>query len=119
MDAVSATLQAGRLPVIVQSAAPPAAPEGFTLGSVYPNPANPGTNIAYEVPQQGHLTLSIFNLLGQEIIRLVDGVKTPGRYSVWWDGVNSSGLSVASGVYLYQLTNDSGYAQTKRLTLLK
>ena len=75
IDAVSATLQAGRLPVIVQSAVPPSAPDGFTLGSAYPNPANPGTTIAYDVPQQGHLTLSIFNLLGQEIIRLVDGVK--------------------------------------------
>ncbi len=117
-DAVAATLLAGRLPVAV-SASSAASPSIFALGDAFPNPSNPATTISYEVAQPGVITLSVYNLLGQEVTRLVDGAHTPGRYTVQWDGTNSKGLVVASGVYLYRLTGANGYTETKRLTLLK
>lgn len=118
IDAVAASVLAGRLPVVVSasSATPPSA---FALGDAFPNPSNPATTIAYEVAQPGVITLSVYNLLGQEVARLADGTRTPGPYTVQWAGVNSRGQGVASGVYLYRLTGVNGFTQTKRLTLLK
>lgn len=118
IDAVAASVLAGRLPVVV-SASSAAAPSTFALGDAFPNPSNPATTIAYEIAQPGVITLSVYNLLGQEVVRLVDGTRTPGRYTVQWAGVNSRGQGVASGVYLYRLTGVNGFTQTKRLTLLK
>ena len=94
-------------------------PGNFALMTATPNPFNPSTTIAYETPQQTHITLTVYNLLGQEVIRLVDEVKAGGRYSVTWNGQNAHGLSVASGVYLYRLTSAAGSSEMKRMTLLK
>jgi|GEM_PF-647772 len=58
----------------------PSLPGTFSLGGNYPNPFNPSTVISYDVPQQTHLTLTVYNLLGQEVVRLVDSVVSPGRY---------------------------------------
>jgi flagellar hook assembly protein FlgD len=79
---------------------------------------NPTTATAYEVPQQTHITLTIYNLLGQEVMRLIDGMKAAGRYEVVWHGVNSRSAGVASEVYLYRIVSGSGYTDTKRMTLL-
>ena len=68
---------------------------------------------------QTHVTLTIYNLLGQEVVRLVDQVQAAGRYEAVWHGVNSRGAGVASGVYLYRIVSGSGYTDTKRMTLLK
>jgi Tol biopolymer transport system component len=96
-----------------------AVPTAFALHAARPNPFNPSTQIAYEVPAQAHITLIVYNLLGQEVARLVDGVKSPGRYEVTWDGRNAQGVGVASGVYVYRMTSSTGYSQTKRMTMLK
>ena len=80
---------------------------------------NPSTTIAYEVPEQTHLTLTIYNLLGQEVVRLIDQVQAAGRYEAVWHGVNSRGAGVSSGIYLYRIVSGSGYTDTKRMTLLK
>ncbi|MBI4552998.1 MAG: T9SS type A sorting domain-containing protein, partial [Candidatus Latescibacteria bacterium] len=94
-------------------------PTAFALKANRPNPFNPTTRIAYEVPQRAQITLAVYNLLGQEVVRLVEGVQTPGRYVVTWDGRNAQGQSIASGVYLYRLTTSAGFSQTHRMTLLK
>jgi len=94
-------------------------PTAFSLSTATPNPFNPSTTIAYEVPEQTHVTLTIYNLLGQEVVRLMDQVQAAGRYEVAWHGVNSRGAGVASGVYLYRIVSGSGYVDTKRMTLLK
>jgi Tol biopolymer transport system component len=96
-----------------------ALPRAFTLHTARPNPFNPSTQIAYEVPVQAHIQLVVYNLLGQEVGRLVDGVKTPGRYQVTWDGRNTRGQTVASGVYVYRMTSSTGFVQTRRMTLVK
>ena len=94
-------------------------PTAFALRNNAPNPFNPTTTISYEVPQQAHIQLVIYNILGQEVIRLVDEVKSAGRYTVVWDAHNSLGRAVTSGIYLYRLSSSNGFSDAKRMTLLK
>lgn len=118
---VAADAQAQSIPVTLGASAVKvsALPTVFALKANRPNPFNPRTQITYDVPQPTHVTLAVYNLLGQEVIRLVDDVKAPGRYVVTWDGRNGQGVTVASGVYLYRLTTSTGFTQTRRMTLLK
>ena len=94
-------------------------PTSYALAYNLPNPFNPSTRISYDVPQPSQVRLTIYNLLGQEVVRLVDKVHAAGHYTVDWHGVNTQGHSVASGVYLYRLTSETGFTETKRMTLLK
>ncbi|MBM3265305.1 MAG: T9SS type A sorting domain-containing protein, partial [candidate division Zixibacteria bacterium] len=96
-----------------------AAPRAFALKGNQPNPFNPATEIRYEVPQQMHVSLIVYNLLGQEVVRLVDKVQPAGRYSVTWNARNGAGQPVSSGVYMYRLISGTGYTESKRMTLLK
>ena len=64
----------------------------------------PGPRVVLDDDQNSEVTFTVFNLLGPEVIRLVDQVQTPGRYVVPWNGRNANGRSVSSGVYLYRLT---------------
>lgn len=117
---VVASAQAQRVPVTIGSPVKPAAlPMSFSLGVNRPNPFNPSTQIAYEVPQQAHITLTVYNLLGQEVVRLVNAVQQAGRYTVTWDGRNAQGQAASSGVYLYRLASSTGYVQSRRMVLLK
>lgn len=95
------------------------APKTFALGTNYPNPFNPSTTIAYDVAEQAHITLVVYNLLGQEVIRLVDEIKPAGRYQVVWNARNTQNREVASGIYLYRLVSDTGFSEARRMTLLK
>ena len=94
-------------------------PLSFGLRNAAPNPFNPSTAIAYHVPQQAHITLTVYNLLGQEVVRLVDSEQAPGRYQAVWHGTNAQGQAVASGVYLYRMTADTGFTRAHRMTLVK
>ena len=94
-------------------------PTTFSLQPNHPNPFNPSTAISYEVSQRTHVTLAIYNVLGQEIIRLVDKVQPAGRYTINWNARTAHGHSVASGIYLYRLNTGSGFSQAMRMTLLK
>jgi hypothetical protein len=98
-------------------------PHEFIVEHNYPNPFNPATQIRYGVPEQSRVTLAIFNELGQEVRRLVDGIQASGYHAAIWNGTNSTGATVASGVYLYKLeavgSNGATFVQTKKLLLLK
>ena len=94
-------------------------PDAFALGDNHPNPFNPSTTISYQVPQQAHVTITLHNLLGQEVVRLVDEVRTPGRYEVVWNGRNARGQGVASGIYLYRMRSNTGFSLSKRMVLVK
>jgi hypothetical protein len=94
-------------------------PDAFDLKQNRPNPFNPSTEIAYDIPWQDHITLTVFNLLGQEVVRLVDKVQASGRHTVTWNGRDAGGRVVSSGTYLYRLTGDSGHSISKRMILLK
>ena len=95
-------------------------PVSFSLSAAAPNPFNPATTISYEVPQSAHIQLTVYNLLGKEVIRLVDQVQQPGRYQITWNAHNARGASVASGVYLYRLqVGDGNQVETRKLVLVR
>jgi uncharacterized delta-60 repeat protein len=89
-------------------------PQTFTLAQNYPNPFNPITTISYQLPAVSEVNLSIYNVLGQKVATLVSGRQTAGRHQVKWNAG-----AFASGVYLYKLTADKSFTQTKKLILLK
>ena len=93
-------------------------PAPFTLGPNYPNPFNPATQIAYELPEAAEVRLAIYNALGQEVRTLVQGRQEAGYYRVTWDGKDAAGRSVSSGLYFYRLMG-SGFAETRKMLLLK
>lgn len=100
-------------------------PKGFALSQNYPNPFNPTTEIKYQLPENGLVTLSIFNVVGQEIRTLVKEQKKAGYYSAMWDGKDDSSKEVASGIYLYRIqvmpskTGGKPFAAVKKLTLMR
>ena len=93
-------------------------PTDYTLYQNYPNPFNPTTNISYYLPQQGKVRLTVYNILGKEVKRLVNQIKSSGRHTVAWDGTNNNGEKVSSGLYLYQLSSEN-FVRTKKMLLLK
>ena len=119
-EVVVASAQAQRVPVTIGTPVKAAAlPTAFSLSANRPNPFNPSMQIAYEVPQQAHLTLTVYNVLGQEVVRLVNAIQQAGRYTVTWDGRNAQGQAASSGVYLYRLTSSTGFVESRRMLLLK
>ena len=88
-------------------------PNSYNLAQNYPNPFNPVTTIQYSIPQQGNVSLKVYDVLGNEIAELVNEEKGIGVYSVNFD---ASGL--ASGMYLYQL-KAGNFVETKKMILLK
>ena len=88
-------------------------PKEFELNQNYPNPFNPSTNIQYALPVDAHVSLVIYNALGQKVMELVNGQKSAGYHTATF---NASALS--SGVYLYRLTTPS-FTQTKKMLLVK
>jgi ASPM-SPD-2-Hydin domain-containing protein/type IX secretion system substrate protein len=88
-------------------------PTEFALEQNYPNPFNPTTEIRFEVPVLGFMSLKVYNVLGQAVATLVDGVVEPGYRSVTW-----AASAVPSGVYFYRMTAGT-FSKTKKLLLLR
>jgi hypothetical protein len=89
----------------------------YALAQNYPNPFNPVTTITYQLPKSGSVTLKIFDILGNEVMTLVNEQKEMGRYTVQFSAEGGAS-SLASGMYVYQLrVND--YTSTKKMMLLK
>lgn len=94
-----------------------AAPETFELFQNYPNPFNPSTSISYQLPVNAHVSLKIFNLLGQEVTTLVEGVQASGYHQALWHASRQ-----ATGIYLYQITATSDlyrFSSRKAMLLLR
>jgi endonuclease/exonuclease/phosphatase family metal-dependent hydrolase len=107
------TMRTDTLAVSVKDRQPSGTPLEFALSQNYPNPFNPSTTICYELPRASHLTLKVFNTLGQEVATLVDEAQEPGYKSVQWDASRFS-----SSVYFYRLTAGD-FIQTRKLLLLR
>ncbi len=97
-------------------------PANYFLSQNYPNPFNPTTVISYQLPatggQRSAVSLKVYNVLGQEVRTLVDEEQPPGYYSVSWDGRDSEGEEVCSGVYFYRL-KAGGFTKSRRMLLLR
>ncbi len=99
-------------------------PTRYRLYPNYPNPFNPTTTIAFDIPLRQNqvkaqrVRVEVFNITGQRIATLLDKPLMPGHYTVQWDGTNTHQQPVANGLYFYQLrTRD--FVQTRRMLLLK
>ncbi len=88
-------------------------PEAFAIEQNYPNPFNPTTLINFAVPEAAHVSIKVYNLLGQEVATLVNEVRDAGNHTVNFDATNLS-----AGVYLYVMQS-ADFSVTKRMTLLK
>ncbi len=95
------------------SEAPSGIPAVFALSQNYPNPFNPSTTIRYALPQRSHVSLSVYNALGQNIFELVNREEESGYHEVRFDAAN-----LASGVYFYRIQAGS-FVETKKLMLLR
>jgi len=93
-------------------------PDEFKVRQNFPNPFNPMTSIKYNIPARSHVTIEIYNILGQKIRTLVDEKKSAGEYNAFWDGNNSNGNNVSAGVYFYRFRGGD-YTETKKMLLLK
>jgi hypothetical protein len=93
-------------------------PDKFSVSQNYPNPFNPSTVINYSVPDAQFVTIRVYNMLGQEIATLVNEEVEAGIYNVTWNGVDNSGIKVATGTYIYRVVAGSNVA-TKKMILLK
>jgi len=95
-----------------------AIPTQLALQQNYPNPFNPETTIIFAVPTLDKVSLDIYNLMGQKIATLFNGIAEPGNHQVHWNGMNTSGMPVASGVYFYKLQLGSQVI-SKKMVLLR
>ncbi|MCD6162871.1 MAG: T9SS type A sorting domain-containing protein [candidate division Zixibacteria bacterium] len=93
-------------------------PNSFHLNQNYPNPFNANTEIGFSLENTGKVSLSVYNIAGQKISTLVDGVFNSGLHRVLWDGTSDNGKVVSSGVYFYHLEIGE-QSQTKKMVLLK
>ena len=93
-------------------------PNQFALHQNYPNPFNPSTQISFDIPEGGeYIMLNIYNILGQNVSTLVNGVMNPGRYTMDWNATDEIGNPVASGIYFYELRSESFTARKKMLLI--
>lgn len=88
-------------------------PTTFALDQNYPNPFNPATNISFDVPVNAEVNLTIYNVLGQEVVTLVDRLLEAGTHTVEWDAT-----AYSSGVYFYRVSAEK-FTETKKMMLLK
>jgi hypothetical protein len=100
-----------------------ALPQQFAVSPNYPNPFNPTTTINYQLPHAAEAELVIYNVLGQQVRRLVSGQISPGYYQATWDGRNETGMAVGSGIYIYRFrataAGETAFEQIRKMILMK
>jgi hypothetical protein len=108
----------GRMVEVSLVAAGVELPGSYALSQNYPNPFNPETTIEFSLPQTARVILTVYNVLGQQVVILADGEYPAGRHQFRWTGTDQQGQSVASGVYLYRLEAGTE-SMTRKMMLLK
>ncbi len=93
-------------------------PDGYHLSQNYPNPFNAGTVIEFSLPGKTHVNIAIFNLLGQKVITLTDGIMSSGIHRIGWDGYDKDGREAATGLYFYRIKTDD-FQAIKKMVILK
>jgi len=96
-------------------------PKTFALGQNYPNPFNPSTTIQYTIPDvsgEVPVKIHVYNIRGRLVKQLVDKEMKPGRYQIQWNGLDSGGHPVSSGIYLYRI-EAGDYNSIRKMVLVK
>jgi hypothetical protein len=93
-------------------------PAVFSLGQNFPNPFNPVTTIAYQLPHDARVVLEIFSISGLRVRLLVNRMQPKGTYSIEWDGKSDNGLALASGTYIYRLSAGE-YSQSRKMSYVR
>ncbi len=93
-------------------------PETFALYANYPNPFNPSTTMRFDLPQAMDVRIAVYDLLGREVIRLVDGRIEQGYHQVVWNGMTANGSELPTGVYIARLVTPE-YSKSIKMVLLK
>ena len=93
-------------------------PTEYTLGYNYPNPFNANTRLDYSLPVRSHVSIRLYNMLGQEVAVLVNEEQSYGNRHVAWNGLNKQGSTVASGVYIAEFKAGS-FLATRKMILMK
>ena len=93
-------------------------PEQYSLSDAYPNPFNPTTTLSFSVPTEGVMSLNIYDMTGRLVSTLVDGNLKQGYHSITWNGMDSNGHAVSSGMYIYSLKGE-GVSITKKMVMMK
>ena len=96
----------------------PVLAETFQLNQNYPNPFNPSTNISYSLPRNSDVKLSIYNMLGEHIVDLVNNNQAAGLQNITWNAMDNNGNQVPTGVYFYQL-KAGDVSITKKMVFMK
>jgi hypothetical protein len=94
-------------------------PGTFKIEGNFPNPFNPSTSLAVQVPGSEHFDLKIYDVLGREVRLLFSGSLSAGRHFIEWDGLTNHGVAAASGVYFSRLVAESGAQLIQKMTLMK
>ncbi len=99
-------------------------PQTFELAQNYPNPFNPSTTITFELPEEASVTLAVYNLLGQEIATLTDGILPAGGHQASWSGRNARNELVVTGAYVYRmvarsLSTGSVFVESKKMLFVR
>ncbi len=112
------TIQEVAITTIVSIAQDTNLPEKFELSQNYPNPFNPITSIRYALPEQSMVKLTIYDMLGKEVINLVNKVEKAGFKSVDWNGLNQHGQLVSTGIYFYRI-QAGNFSQIRKMIFIK
>ena len=93
-------------------------PDVYALHQNYPNPFNPITRINYDLPQDAHVIITIYNMMGREVKILINREQTAGYRTIRWNATNHLGQPVSAGLYLYVI-QAGDYRKTRKMVLLK
>ncbi len=106
------------LPTAIESSAMPSKPRSFRLEQNYPNPFNQATYISFTLQQPAVVSLQVFNIHGQPVATLVEGIRPAGTYQAAWDGRDAQGQAVSSGAYIVRL-DVAGQQATRKMLLVQ
>lgn len=100
-------------------------PERFVLNQNYPNPFNPSTTLRYELPKAGDISITVYDINGRHVAKLVDGRQAAGYHQVNWSGLNDRGMPVSTGIYFCRLqvspasSGETGASQPIKMLLME
>ena len=93
-------------------------PEEYRLYQNYPNPFNPVTNIRYDIPEDGQVSITIYHVMGNRVNSLINRPESAGSKLIQWNARDEQGRAVSAGIYFYTLRTNN-YIQTQKMVVLK